>query len=93
MSDWFLVSLCREIYLLLYFRITWWIWIGYCLVSFFYFLFFFVSPCIVLVLGCLIWFISLFFPFSDAACPTIAKVPNVMVIHGEGDGTLEHMKV
>ncbi|KAH8512075.1 hypothetical protein H0E87_009321 [Populus deltoides] len=27
-----------------------------------------------------------------SACPTIAKVPNVMVIHGEGDGTLEHMK-
>lgn len=31
--------------------------------------------------------------FSGAACPTIAKVPNVMVIHGEGEGTLEHMKV
>ncbi|KAJ6706884.1 TYROSYL-DNA PHOSPHODIESTERASE 1 [Salix viminalis] len=27
-----------------------------------------------------------------SACPTIAKVPNVMVIHGEGEGTLEHMK-
>ncbi|KAJ6767289.1 TYROSYL-DNA PHOSPHODIESTERASE 1 [Salix purpurea] len=27
-----------------------------------------------------------------SACPTIAKVPHVMVIHGEGEGTLEHMK-
>ncbi|XP_038712095.1 tyrosyl-DNA phosphodiesterase 1 isoform X4 [Tripterygium wilfordii] len=26
------------------------------------------------------------------ACPTLAKIPHVMVIHGEGDGTLEHMK-
>ena len=58
-----------------------------------FFIFIFVSPCIVLVLGSLIWLLSLFFPFSDAACPTIGKVPNVMVIHGEGDGTLEHMKV
>ncbi|TXG47099.1 hypothetical protein EZV62_026393 [Acer yangbiense] len=26
------------------------------------------------------------------ACPSLAKVPHVLVIHGEGDGTLEHMK-
>ncbi|KAK0578297.1 hypothetical protein LWI29_008219 [Acer saccharum] len=26
------------------------------------------------------------------ACPALAKVPHVLVIHGEGDGTLEHMK-
>ncbi|KAK6932362.1 Tyrosyl-DNA phosphodiesterase I [Dillenia turbinata] len=26
------------------------------------------------------------------ACPTLKKVPNVLVIHGEGDGTLGHMK-
>ncbi|XP_022142241.1 tyrosyl-DNA phosphodiesterase 1 [Momordica charantia] len=26
------------------------------------------------------------------ACPTLAKVPHVLVIHGEGDGTLDHMK-
>ncbi|XP_015574204.1 tyrosyl-DNA phosphodiesterase 1 isoform X1 [Ricinus communis] len=27
-----------------------------------------------------------------SACPALAKVPNVLVLHGEGDGTLEHMK-
>ncbi|KAJ4838737.1 tyrosyl-DNA phosphodiesterase 1 [Turnera subulata] len=27
-----------------------------------------------------------------SACPALAKVPHVMVVHGEGDGTLEHMK-
>ncbi|KAJ4703195.1 Tyrosyl-DNA phosphodiesterase 1 [Melia azedarach] len=26
------------------------------------------------------------------ACPILAKIPHVLVIHGEGDGTLEHMK-
>ncbi|XP_030533342.1 tyrosyl-DNA phosphodiesterase 1 isoform X1 [Rhodamnia argentea] len=26
------------------------------------------------------------------ACPILAKVPHVLVIHGEGDGTLDHMK-
>ncbi|KAK2644410.1 hypothetical protein Ddye_019605 [Dipteronia dyeriana] len=26
------------------------------------------------------------------ACPALAKVPHVLVVHGEGDGTLEHMK-
>ncbi|KAM1883945.1 hypothetical protein ACFX13_005245 [Malus domestica] len=26
------------------------------------------------------------------ACPSIAKVPHVLVIHGEGDGTLDYMK-
>ncbi|KAG8634391.1 tyrosyl-DNA phosphodiesterase 1 isoform X2 [Manihot esculenta] len=27
-----------------------------------------------------------------SACPTLAKIPHVLVIHGEGDGTLEVMK-
>lgn len=27
------------------------------------------------------------------ACPVLRKVPNVLVIHGEADGTLEYMKV
>ncbi|KAA8519997.1 hypothetical protein F0562_014253 [Nyssa sinensis] len=27
-----------------------------------------------------------------SACPTLKKVPHVLVIHGEGDGTLEYMK-
>ncbi|CAL5412027.1 unnamed protein product [Camellia sinensis] len=27
-----------------------------------------------------------------SACPTLKKVPRVLVIHGESDGTLEHMK-
>ncbi|XP_062087520.1 tyrosyl-DNA phosphodiesterase 1 [Humulus lupulus] len=27
-----------------------------------------------------------------AACPLLAKVPQVLVVHGEGDGTLDHMK-
>ncbi|XP_073061478.1 tyrosyl-DNA phosphodiesterase 1 isoform X2 [Primulina eburnea] len=27
-----------------------------------------------------------------SACPTIKRVPHVLVIHGEGDGTLEYMK-
>lgn len=27
------------------------------------------------------------------ACSTLAKIPNVLVIHGEGDSTVEHMKV
>ncbi|KAK4485110.1 hypothetical protein RD792_007720 [Penstemon davidsonii] len=27
-----------------------------------------------------------------SACPLLKRVPNVMVIHGEGDGTLEYMK-
>ncbi|KAJ8761732.1 hypothetical protein K2173_004541 [Erythroxylum novogranatense] len=27
-----------------------------------------------------------------SACPTIVKVPHVLVIHGEGDGTVEYMK-
>ncbi|KDP20800.1 hypothetical protein JCGZ_21271 [Jatropha curcas] len=27
-----------------------------------------------------------------SACPTLAKIPHVLVIHGEGDATLEHMK-
>ncbi|XP_057962468.1 tyrosyl-DNA phosphodiesterase 1 isoform X2 [Malania oleifera] len=27
-----------------------------------------------------------------SACPTLKKVPHVLVIHGEGDGTLDHMK-
>ncbi|KAL4628509.1 hypothetical protein ACB092_05G244300 [Castanea dentata] len=26
------------------------------------------------------------------ACPTLAKTPHVLVLHGEGDGTLDHMK-
>ncbi|XP_031397042.1 tyrosyl-DNA phosphodiesterase 1 isoform X1 [Punica granatum] len=26
------------------------------------------------------------------ACPALAKVPHVLVVHGEGDGTLDHMK-
>lgn len=37
-------------------------------------------------------FIS-FIGFCGVACPTLAKVPRVMVVHGEGDGTLEQMKV
>ena len=28
-----------------------------------------------------------------AACPTLKKVPHVLVIHGESDGSLERMKV
>ena len=31
--------------------------------------------------------------FLDVACPTLTKIPNVLVLHGEGDGTLDHMKV
>ncbi|CAI0468154.1 unnamed protein product [Linum tenue] len=27
-----------------------------------------------------------------SACPTLSKVPNVLVIHGEGEGTVEQMK-
>ncbi|KAJ9689606.1 hypothetical protein PVL29_012348 [Vitis rotundifolia] len=27
-----------------------------------------------------------------SSCPTLAKIPHVLVIHGEGDGTLDHMK-
>ncbi|KAK3035085.1 hypothetical protein RJ639_032587 [Escallonia herrerae] len=27
-----------------------------------------------------------------SACPTLRRVPDVLVIHGEGDGTLEHME-
>lgn len=27
-----------------------------------------------------------------SACPKLAKIPNMLVIHGEGDGTLDHMK-
>ncbi|KAJ9136304.1 hypothetical protein P3X46_033396 [Hevea brasiliensis] len=27
-----------------------------------------------------------------SACPTLAKIRHVLVIHGEGDGTVEHMK-
>ncbi|PON39438.1 Tyrosyl-DNA phosphodiesterase I [Parasponia andersonii] len=27
-----------------------------------------------------------------AACPLLAKIPQVLVVHGEGDGTLDHMK-
>lgn len=30
---------------------------------------------------------------SVLACPILAKIPRVLVIHGEGDGTLDHMKV
>ncbi|XP_041023489.1 tyrosyl-DNA phosphodiesterase 1 isoform X5 [Juglans microcarpa x Juglans regia] len=26
------------------------------------------------------------------ACPALAKIPHVLVVHGEGDGTLDHMK-
>ncbi|XP_062013417.1 tyrosyl-DNA phosphodiesterase 1 isoform X2 [Rosa rugosa] len=26
------------------------------------------------------------------ACPTVAKIPHVLVVHGEGDGTLDYMK-
>lgn len=26
------------------------------------------------------------------ACPTVSKIPHVLVIHGEGDGTLDYMK-
>ncbi|XP_059437663.1 tyrosyl-DNA phosphodiesterase 1 [Corylus avellana] len=26
------------------------------------------------------------------ACPTLAKIPHLLVVHGEGDGTLDHMK-
>lgn len=33
------------------------------------------------------------FPFPTVACPTLAKIPQVLVIHGEGDGTVDHMKV
>lgn len=32
-------------------------------------------------------------PFLDVVCPTLAKTPHVLVLHGEGDGTLDHMKV
>lgn len=28
-----------------------------------------------------------------SSCPTLAKIPHVLVIHGEGDGTLDHMKL
>lgn len=41
------------------------------------------------------WIYNFFFysqPFH-AACPTLAKVPHVLVVHGEGDVTLNHMKV
>ncbi|KAF8410690.1 hypothetical protein HHK36_003223 [Tetracentron sinense] len=27
-----------------------------------------------------------------SACPTLTKIPRVLVIHGEGDGTLDHLK-
>ncbi|XP_049395468.1 tyrosyl-DNA phosphodiesterase 1 [Solanum stenotomum] len=27
-----------------------------------------------------------------SACPTLKRIPNVLVIHGEGDGTMEYMK-
>lgn len=33
------------------------------------------------------------FSFLDVACPTLSKIPHVLVVHGEGDGTLDHMKV
>lgn len=36
--------------------------------------------------------IFFFNPF-DAACPALKKVPHVLVIHGESDATVEHMKV
>ena len=32
-------------------------------------------------------------PFLDVACPTLEKTTHVLVLHGEGDGTLDHMKV
>lgn len=40
-------------------------------------------------------FLFLFYLISSlsVACPTLAKIPHVLVIHGEGDGTLDHMKV
>ncbi|XP_043688917.1 tyrosyl-DNA phosphodiesterase 1 isoform X2 [Telopea speciosissima] len=28
-----------------------------------------------------------------SACPAIRKIPHVLIIHGEGDGTLDHLKV
>lgn len=31
--------------------------------------------------------------FRCVACPALAKIPHVLVVHGEGDGTLDHMKV
>lgn len=31
--------------------------------------------------------------FPVVACPMLKKVPQVLVIHGEGDGTVEYMKV
>lgn len=31
--------------------------------------------------------------FLVVACPMLKKVPQVLVIHGEGDGTVEYMKV
>lgn len=36
---------------------------------------------------------SSFYIGAPAACPALAKVPQVLVIHGEGDGTLDNMKV
>lgn len=29
----------------------------------------------------------------DEACPALAKVPHVLVLHGQSDGSLELMKV
>ncbi|MCD7451067.1 hypothetical protein HAX54_009438 [Datura stramonium] len=33
-----------------------------------------------------------FLVLCNAACPTLKRIPNVLVIHGEGDGSLECMK-
>lgn len=34
-----------------------------------------------------------FITSSPVACPILAKTPQVLVIHGEGDGIMDHMKV
>lgn len=44
------------------------------------------------------WLACLFDLFSPlfrsaAACPMLKKVPQVLVVHGESDGTVEYMKV
>lgn len=39
-------------------------------------------------------YVNLFLPvLSNAACPALKRIPNVLIIHGEGDGVMEHMKV
>lgn len=49
--------------------------------------------CILSILPWLLLIVFIFLSLPTLACPKIAKVPHVLVIHGEGDGTLDYMKV